>query len=142
WDIVGFRRGWWGVLDYDPDDPASAERCLMTLDKPTVRTVDNKGGTILHTSRTHPGQMKPEALPAHLKGKLTPGLGAKTVDCTPHILRVLNHLKIDALIPLGGDGTLNYAAQLHRTGFPLIAVPKTMDNDIYGTDYCIGFSTA
>jgi 6-phosphofructokinase 1 len=140
------------VLDFDPDHPEdSAKRCLMTLDKPTVRTVDNKGGTILHTSRTHPGQMKPENLPDHLKGKLTPAPGAAlglappapgTVDCTPHILRVLKHLEIDALIPLGGDGTLNYAGQLHRAGFPLIAVPKTMDNDIYGTDYCIGFSTA
>ena len=143
WGIAGFRRGWLGVLDYDPDDPEeSAKRCLMTLDKPTVRTVDNKGGTILHTSRTHPGQMKPENLPAHLKGTFKPAPGSETVDCTPHILRVLKHLEIDALIPLGGDGTLNYAAQLHRAGFPLIAVPKTMDNDIFGTDYCIGFSTA
>ena len=156
WTVVGIRRGWAGLLDYDPDDPTSAERCLMTLDRPAVRTVDNKGGTILHTSRTHPGQIKPENLPPHLKGKLKPAPapeapnqlmgaprpGAQTIDCTPHILKVLAHLKIDALIPLGGDGTLNYAAQLHRTGFPLIAIPKTMDNDIYGTDYCIGFSTA
>jgi len=143
WDTIGIRRGWAGLLEYNPaDDKVSAEHCLMTLDRPAVRTVDNKGGTILHTSRTHPGLIKPENLPAHLKGKLHAAAGEKTIDCTPHILKVLAHLKIDALIALGGDGTLNYGAQLHRTGFPFIAIPKTMDNDIFGTDYCIGFSTA
>src|SRR5262245_5477221 len=82
WAVVGFRRGWAGVLDYDlADEAASAERCLMALDRPTVRTVDNKGGTILHTSRVHPGKIKPENLPDHLKGKLAPAAGLQTVDC-------------------------------------------------------------
>jgi ATP-dependent phosphofructokinase / diphosphate-dependent phosphofructokinase len=142
WTVVGIRRGWAGLLDYEIGNEASDAHCLYPLDRAIVRTVDNKGGTILHTSRTHPGQIKPENLPPHLRGELAPAPGAETVDCTPHILKVLKHLKIDALITLGGDGTLNYAGQLHKTGFPLIAVPKTMDNDIFGTDYCIGFSTA
>jgi 6-phosphofructokinase 1 len=141
WEVYGFKRGWSGPLEYN-GDAASAARSYRILGRMDVRTIDNKGGTILHTSRTDPARIKPENLPEHLRGKLLPAPGSETVDCTAHLKAVLNALKIDALIPLGGDGTLSYAARLHREGVPLIAIPKTMDNDIFGTDYCIGFSTA
>ncbi len=142
WQVVGLRRGWAGLLEFNPDDPSSPERCLMPLDRAAVRTVDNKGGTILHTSRTDPARIKPPGLPAFLAGRFTPKPGAVEVDATSHILKMIEHLKLDALIALGGDGTLSYAARLHKEGVKIILVPKTMDNDIYGTDYCIGFSTA
>lgn len=142
WEVLGFKRGWAGPLGYRLDGPERQPESFDILTRTDVRTIDNKGGTILHTSRTDPARIKPENLPAHLQGKLSPAPGAQTVDCTAHIRAVLSALKIDALIPLGGDGTLAYAARLHQDGVPVIAIPKTMDNDIFGTDYCIGFSTA
>ena len=141
WDVIGFRRGWAGVMEFNPDDKTSADRCLIPLNKQFVRTIDRTGGTILHTSRTNPSQIWPKDLPDFLK-HLKPEPGKERVDCTDHVIRVLDHLGIDALIPIGGDGTLSFAAQLHRRGVKAISVPKTMDNDVYGTDYCIGFSTA
>jgi ATP-dependent phosphofructokinase / diphosphate-dependent phosphofructokinase len=141
WEVVGFRRGWAGPLGFDPDDDAgSRARSIMTLNRDSTRTIDRSGGTILHTSRTNPGKVRPDAVPAFLKGLKAGDDG--TIDCTPHVLRVLNHLGIDALIPIGGDDTLSYAARLHTEGVPVMSIPKTMDNDVYGTDYCIGFSTA
>lgn len=141
WEVVGFRRGWAGPLNVDPDDPASLAEWTVRLDPNTVRTIDRTGGTMLHTSRTNPGKVKPEDVPAPLKGKFHPGEKG-TVDCTPHVLSVLEKMKIDALIPIGGDDTLSYGARLHQEGMKVMSIPKTMDNDVYGTDYCIGFSTA
>ena len=113
----------------------------MRLDNDAVRTIDRKGGTVLHTSRVNPKQMKEDQLPDFLQGRFAPGDDG-TVDCTSHVERVLEHLGIDVMITIGGDGTLSYNAHLHRRGVKVVAIPKTMDNDVYGTDYCIGFSTA
>jgi len=139
-DVVGIRRGWAGLLETDPDDPSSIATNTVPLDPPAVRTIDRTGGTALHTSRTNPGRVKSSAVPAFLSGQAAEGDGPH--DFTPHVLRVLERLGIDALIPIGGDDTLSYGLRLHDEGVPVIAIPKTMDNDVHGTDYCIGFSTA
>ncbi len=139
WSVAGFRRGWAGPLHYDPDDPATHDN-IVELDPQTVRTIDRTGGTFLHTSRTNPGAVRPGDLPSFLAGA-EPGATGR-VDTTGHVLRVLEALGIDALVPIGGDDTLSYAARLHREGVRVVACPKTMDNDVHGTDYCIGFSTA
>lgn len=137
--VLGIRRGWAGLLEFNPDDPQSQEVNIEILDKSKVRTIDRSGGTYLHTSRTHPGKVKYTDIPEFLKGKA----GEEEVqDFTDHILANLEHLGMDVLIPIGGDDTLSYGERLHQEGFPVVAVPKTMDNDVYGTDYCIGFSTA
>ena len=141
WETIGFRRGWAGPLNYNPDDPDGSAEHLMRLDTATVRTIDREGGTILHTTRTDPQWMVEDKLPDFLKGKFKPS-DKGTVDTTPHILRVFEHLGIDVMITIGGDGTLAYAAQLHGAGMKMVSIPKTMDNDVFGTDYCIGFSTA
>jgi 6-phosphofructokinase 1 len=141
WDVIGFRRGWAGPLHYDPDHPKATQHNLMPLDAEAVRTIDRQGGTILHTSRTNPGRVKPKDLPEFLKGKVQAGPKG-TIDCTAHVLRVFESLKIDAMFAIGGDDTLSYAAHLHRHGMKMMELPKTMDNDVFGTDYCIGFSTA
>lgn len=140
WDVIGIRSGYRGLLDYDPADPQADAKHLMPLAPNTVRTIDRMGGTILHTTRTSPDKLSDAELPAHLKGTATSVDG--TFDCTRHVLRVLEALQIDALVALGGDGTLNYSARLARDGVAVMLVPKTMDNDVFGTDYCIGFSTA
>ena len=139
WDVLGFRRGWAGPLNYNLDDPKGSEQHLMPLTHERVRTIDRTGGTVLHSSRTNPAKTKPSDLPAFLKN--LPGKDGK-VDATSHVLKVLEALKIDALVALGGDDTLSYAARLHQEGFAVMACPKTMDNDVFGTDYCMGFSTA
>ncbi|MGQ9768723.1 MAG: 6-phosphofructokinase [Anaerolineae bacterium] len=142
-EIIGFRRGWAGPLNVNPEDPTEDWRWVMRLNKAVVRKIDRSGGTFLHTSRTRPSHVKPSEVPPFLHGTLTPEeAAAPTVDLTRHVLRVLEHLGIDGLIVIGGDDTLSYAARLHEEGFPVVAIPKTMDNDVYGTDYCIGFSTA
>jgi len=141
WQILGFRRGWAGPLNINPDDEAANARWLMPLDRNAVRTIGRTGGTILHSSRTNPSRVAASALPAFLAGRFTAGKEG-TFDCTAHILRVLEHLGIDALVPIGGDDTLSYAARLHQEGVKVMACPKTMDNDVHGTDYCMGFSTA
>jgi len=123
WQVVGFRRGWDGLLNIDPDDPASVAAYTYTLDREHVRGIDRDGGTILHTSRRDPR---------------TTSDGDRTAD----VLKVLSSLGIDAMVTLGGDGTLRFSAHLASLGFPVISIPKTMDNDVYGTDYCLGFSTA
>ncbi len=142
WQVTGFRRGWAGPLSYNPDDDAAAGEWLLPLDERVVRTIDRSGGTMLHTSRTNPGKVKQADLPVFLGGKKFPANKDGTFDCTAHVLRVLEHLKIDALVPVGGDDTLSYAARLGREGVRVMSIPKTMDNDVFGTDYCIGFSTA
>ena len=139
WDVLGFRRGWAGPLRYNPDDPEGSKQHVMPLTHDSVRTIARTGGTFLHSSRTNPAKVKPSDLPGFLKD--LPRKGDK-VDATAHILKVLAALKIDALVALGGDDTLSYAARLHQEGFAVMACPKTMDNDVFGTDYCMGFSTA
>jgi 6-phosphofructokinase 1 len=139
-EIIGIRRGWGGMLNYNPDDRTSAERYILPLNKINTRTIDRTGGTFLHTSRTNPGKVKESEIPTFLQGK-----GVKEgdrYDFTKHVLKNLEHLKLDVLVTIGGDDTLSYSYRLHKEGFPVVAIPKTMDNDVYGTDYCIGFSTA
>ncbi len=141
WDVIGFRRGWAGPLHYDPANPKDSEAHLFRLNRDSTRTIDRTGGTILHSSRTNPAKMKAADLPAFLDSSGLPQKDGR-FDATAHILKVLEALKIDALVAIGGDDTLSYAARLHREGMAVMAAPKTMDNDVYGTDYCIGFSTA
>ena len=138
---IGIRRGWRGLLFYNPGDPATGEEYIMPLDKLRVRTIDRTGGTFLHTSRTNPSRTPPTQMPDFLRpeGELNDN---QTFDFTDHVLRVLEHLKLDLLIPIGGEDTLGYGARIHREGFRVISIPKTMDNDVFGTDFCIGFSTA
>ena len=137
--VVGIRRGWAGLLTTDLDDPETVKTNLVRLDPPTVRTIDRTGGTVLHTSRTNPGRVKAKDVPAFLEGQLE---GEEPHDFTAHVLRVLESEGVDVLIPIGGDDTLSYALRMHEEGVPVIAIPKTMDNDVHGTDYCIGFSTS
>jgi 6-phosphofructokinase 1 len=138
-EVVGIRRGWGGLVDADPDDPASIGDHVMVLDPANVRTVDRSGGTFLHTSRTNPAKVKDREVPDFLRDQV---VGDGPHDLTAHALRVIESQGIDALIPIGGDDTLSYALRMHKEGVPVIAIPKTMDNDVHGTDYCIGFSTA
>jgi len=144
-EIVGFRRGWAGLLYLNIDDPRSIEKYVLPLDKQNTRTVDRTGGTFLHTSRTNPSRVKPKDVPDFLRDPDHPDAEAaddSLRDFTPHVLKNLEYLGIERLIPIGGDDTLSYGERLHSEGFPVVAIPKTMDNDVYGTDYCIGFSTA
>ena len=138
---IGIRRGWRGLLYYNPDDPATHEECIMPLTKLMVRTIDRTGGTFLHTARVNPSRVRPSQAPDFLRpeGELD---DSQTFDFTDHTLRVLEQIELDALIPIGGEDTLGYAARVHREGFSVISIPKTMDNDVFGTDFCIGFSTA
>ncbi len=138
-EVVGIRRGWAALLRYDPSDPVSAADWFRPLDPAAVRTIDRTGGTVLHTSRTNPGRVSRSEVPDFLAGGLE---GDGPFDFTEHALRVLEDRRIDTLIPIGGDDTLSYALRLHDEGVPVVAIPKTMDNDVHGTDYCIGFSTA
>lgn len=138
-EVVGIRRGWGGLSSVDLDDEESVADNLIPLDTQYVRKIDRTGGTILHTSRTNPGRMKTEEIPPFLDKWID---GDEPHDLTGHVLDVLDRAKIDVLIPIGGDDTLSYGLRLHQEGFPVIAIPKTMDNDVHGTDYCIGFSTA
>jgi 6-phosphofructokinase len=138
--VMGIRRGWAGILEYNPDEPSTNDRSIQELIPPEVRTIDRSGGTYLHTSRTNPSAAREKEVPDFLKKQFD---GKKDVkDFTSHVLKNLEYLKVDAIIPIGGDDTLSFAERLHREGFPVIAIPKTMDNDVFGTDYCIGFSTA
>lgn len=144
-EVVGIRRGWAGLLYLNPDDPESIQEWTIPLDKTKVRTIDRTGGTMLHTSRTNPGKVPFDKVPDFLRDPEHPEAEAEDQslrDFTPHVLRNLEYLGIDRLIPIGGDDTLSYGERLHSEGFPVVAIPKTMDNDVYGTDYCIGFGTA
>jgi 6-phosphofructokinase 1 len=147
-ECYGIRRGWAGLLEYDIDekDPDKRDYWVTRLNKQRVRTVDRTGGTFLHTSRTNPAKVGAKAIPEHLKGFNAPHqkdkLDRDVYDYTEHVLKVIEHLGLDVIIPIGGDDTLSYGERLHREGMKVVAIPKTMDNDVYGTDYCIGFSTA
>jgi len=137
--VIGIRRGWGGLLEIDPSNPLSIGVCTEQLDPSAVRTIDRSGGTFLHTSRTNPAKVRPDDEPVFLQAGRTDD-GPR--DHTDHVLRVIERLGIGALIPIGGDDTLSFALRLHQEGVPVVAIPKTMDNDVHGTDYCIGFSTA
>lgn len=141
-EVIGIRRGWRGLLHFDFNDDEAAERHTVRLSKELVRTVGRTGGTFLHTSRTNPSNVDKEHVPPFLRSAALAQEHRQSVDLTEHILKVLDHLGIGTLIPIGGDDTLNYAHRMHQEGVKVVAVPKTMDNDVYGTDYCIGFSTA
>jgi 6-phosphofructokinase 1 len=141
-DVLGLRRGWLSLLEIDPDDPTSADAWVLALPPDRVRTIDRTGGTILHTSRTNPSSMKAEDVPPFVRQQDRVLQPDGRVDCTRHALRVLEHLGLEALIAIGGDDTLSFASRLHQENFRIVAIPKTMDNDVFGTDYCIGFSTA
>jgi 6-phosphofructokinase 1 len=139
WSVLGIRRGWEGLVHYDPADPVNRS-WLMDLDEARVRTIDRTGGTILHTSRIDPDRMIVSQLEPRLQALAAPD--AERVDLTPAVLKAIEALKLDALVAIGGDGTLTYAARLAHEGVPIVTFAKTMDNDVYGTDVCIGFSTA
>lgn len=142
YEVVGLRRGYAALLNIVPFHGADNSAWIVPLTRATTRIIDRTGGTMLHTSRINPALMNPETVPEHLKAAMpAPGPGGR-VDLTKEALRALEFLRLDALVTIGGDGTLTFARRLHEEGVRLIAVPKTMDNDVYGTDYCIGFSTA
>jgi len=144
YEVLGIRRGWGGLLWYNLDEPSTHDYYIRQLSRNDVRRIDRTGGTFLHTSRTNPQKVRSSDVPDFLLnsslGKTIDDKG--TMDYTDHILKVLDHLGIDALITIGGDDTLSYSVRLNHEGFPVVAIPKTMDNDVFGTDYCIGFSTA
>ncbi len=139
--VLGIRRGWMGLLGYNPEDPATLHEYIRDLHGEDVRTVDRTGGTFLHTSRTNPENVPASQAPEFLKGRGRSTKGG-TLDFTAHIMDNIKRLGIDVVVPIGGDDTLSFAVRLHKEGVPVLAIPKTMDNDVHGTDYCIGFSTA
>ncbi len=142
--VIGIRRGWGGLLNYNLNEPSTFNYYIRPLQTEDVRTIDRTGGTFLHTSRTNPQNVSPSSTPDFLKNSKwgKPIKGSENMDYTAYILQVLEHLGIDTLVTIGGDDTLSFSVRLHKEGFPIIAIPKTMDNDVFGTDYCIGFSTA
>jgi 6-phosphofructokinase 1 len=137
-EVLGLRRGWAALLQFDPatGDP---DEWFLPLDPNVVRTIDRTGGTFLHSSRTNPGRVRPKEVPSFLADRAQ---GDGPFDFTDHALKVLQDRGVDVLVAIGGDDTLSYALRMHEEGVPVIAIPKTMDNDVHGTDYCIGFSTA
>jgi len=137
YEVIGLRRGWAGVIDIVREHDYDNGNNFQYLTEEIVNRAGRTGGTFLHTSRTRPSAVKADAVPDHLKD----GYGEKTNDLTPEVLKNLAWLGIDYLIPIGGDDTLSYAVRMYKEGVKVIAIPKTMDNDVPGTDYCIGFST-
>jgi len=135
--VLGVRRGWAGLIEIDRNDPASLAHCVVDLTDEVVNKVGRTGGTFLHTSRTRPSHIPRINVPEHLQERF----GEDVNDLTPEVLANIEWLGIDTLVPIGGDDTLSYGVHLHHQGVPVIALPKTMDNDVPGTDYCIGFST-
>jgi 6-phosphofructokinase len=146
-EVVGIRRGWEGLTHLNLNDEQSKARYAVPLTRENTRTIDRFGGTILHSSRTNPSKVKD--LPDFLKGESFPqkevtkgGQTTTVYDVSSQVLKNIEALALDYLIPIGGDDTLSYAAKLHDLGVKIVAVPKTMDNDVRNTEYCIGFSTA
>jgi len=135
--VIGLRRGWGGIMDVVRDEQADNTDNYQILSEEVVNRAGRTGGTFLHTSRTRPSLVKKDSVPTHLQTRYK----AATNDLTPEVLKNLDWLGIDYLIPIGGDDTLSYAVRLYQEGVKIIAIPKTMDNDVPGTDYCIGFST-
>ena len=136
YSVVGIRRGWAGLVDLDPEaEDASSHYQVLTQE--VVNKAGRTGGTFLHSSRTHPGKVRKADVPARLRDRYNDEIN----DLTPEVLKNLDWLGIDYLIPIGGDDTLSYGVRLFKEGVKVVAIPKTMDNDVPGTDYCIGFST-
>ncbi|HUU50448.1 MAG TPA: 6-phosphofructokinase [Nitrospinota bacterium] len=135
--VIGINRGWGGMIEIVPDKDADNSGNYQVLTEELVNKVGRTGGTFLHTSRTRPSHVPKINVPHHLRDKYTKGIN----DLTPDVLKNLDFLGVDYLIPIGGDDTLSYGARLHKEGVRVLAIPKTMDNDVPGTDYCIGFST-
>ncbi|HEV2129809.1 MAG TPA: ATP-dependent 6-phosphofructokinase [Longimicrobiaceae bacterium] len=135
--VLGIRRGWAGLVDLIPERDADNADNVQVLTEEVVNRAGRTGGTFLHTSRTRPSHLPKSVVPEHLRDGYTQDLN----DVTPHVLKNLDFLGVDYLIPIGGDDTLSYGQRLHEEGMKVIAIPKTMDNDVPGTDYCIGFST-
>ncbi|UCC24649.1 MAG: 6-phosphofructokinase [Gemmatimonadales bacterium] len=135
--VLGIRRGWRGLVDLVPDPDADNSACVVELTEPLVNRAGRTGGTFLHSSRTRASHLPRAFVPPHLKDEYTEEIN----DITPAVLRNLDFLGVDTLIPIGGDDTLSYGHRLHEEGVKVVAIPKTMDNDVAGTDYCIGFST-
>jgi ATP-dependent phosphofructokinase / diphosphate-dependent phosphofructokinase len=145
--VTGIRRGWEGLTHVNFDDPASVSRYIIPLNRDNTRTIDRTGGTWLHSSRTNPLKMK--NTPAFLSGASFPaaqntkgGVTSTVYDMTSQVMKSIEKLELDYLIAIGGDDTLSYAAHLDQQGVKVVAIPKTMDNDVRNTEYCIGFSTA
>jgi len=137
YQVIGIRRGWGGLMDIIREKDADNSNNFQVLTKEVVHLAGRTGGTFLHSSRTNPAKVKKTNVPEHLQDKYV----EEKNDLTPEILKNLAFLGIDYMIPIGGDDTLSYGVRLHKEGFKVIAIPKTMDNDVPGTDYCIGFST-
>ncbi len=135
--VIGLRRGWAGITELIQDNDFDNSNNFIELSEALVNRIGRTGGTFLHSSRTRPSHMPKSAVPEHLQEKYNQDIN----DLTPTILSNLNWLGIDYLIPIGGDDTLSYGVRLYQEGFKVVAIPKTMDNDVPGTDYCIGFST-
>ncbi len=135
--VLGIRRGWAGLVDLVPEKDADNAENIQILSEDIVNRAGRTGGTFLHTSRTRPSHLPKAVVPPHMRGVYENDIN----DVTPDILKNIEFLGIDYLIPIGGDDTLSYGARLHKEGVKVIAIPKTMDNDVPGTDYCIGFST-
>ncbi|HOK73785.1 MAG TPA: ATP-dependent 6-phosphofructokinase [Bacteroidales bacterium] len=135
--VIGLKRGWAGLTEIIRDNKADNSRCYQVLTNEIVNKAGRTGGTFLHTSRTRPSHMSKNDVPEHLKSTYNADIN----DLTPEVLKNLEWLGIDYLIPIGGDDTLSYAVHLYTKGVKVVAIPKTMDNDVPGTDYCIGFST-
>jgi 6-phosphofructokinase 1 len=136
-DVVGIRRGWAGLVELVREDGADNSERVLPLTRELVEREAYTGGTFLHSSRTRPSAVPLKDVPAHARDRYT---GEKN-DLTPEVLANLEFLGVDALVPIGGDDTLSYGVELGRAGFPVVALPKTMDNDVPGTDYCMGFGT-
>lgn len=135
--VIGLRRGWAGISEMVRDKKADNSDCYLTLTNDVVNKSGRTGGTFLHSSRTRPSHMPKDSVPEHLKSSYDKEFN----DLTPEIIKNLEWLGVDYLIPIGGDDTLSYGVRLYKEGVKVVAIPKTMDNDVPGTDYCIGFST-
>ena len=135
--VIGIRRGWAGLVDIIREKDADNSNNFQVLTEDIVNKAGRTGGTFLHTSRTNPGRIKPERIPEHLRDKYTDDVN----DVTEEVLKNIDFLGIDYLVPIGGDDTLSYGVRMYQEGVKVVAIPKTMDNDVPGTDYCIGFST-
>ena len=136
YNVIGIRHGWGGLVDYSREKDADNSEQIVPLSEAIVNRAGRTGGTFLHTSRTRPSHLPKERVPSHLTGYTD-----KVNDITKDVLKNLEHIGIDVLIPIGGDDTLSYGKRLNDEGVNVVAIPKTMDNDVFGTDYCIGFST-
>ena len=135
--VLGIRRGWAGLVDLVRDKDADNQANVQELTEEVVNRAGRTGGTFLHSSRTRPSTLPRAVMPEHLRSTYTDEIN----DVTPEVLKNLEYLGIDYLIPIGGDDTLSYGYRLHEHGVKVVAIPKTMDNDVPGTDYCIGFGT-